>query len=64
MKDIIFIPNIDCGDDRNKPYHYSIKSWQQWAKQYDDVEIIEWVDPIMDPKQFPRAQFAFKRQRS
>ena len=49
---IVFIPNIDLGNSRNTPYHYSIKSWQKWAKQYDDVEVIEWTDPIMDPNEF------------
>ena len=52
MKNIVFIPNISLGNSRSTPYHYSIKSWQQWAQQYDDVEVIEWKDPIMDPKQF------------
>ena len=31
MNNIIFIVNIGGGDDRNKPYHYSIKSWKSWA---------------------------------
>tara|TARA_Y100000389_G_scaffold81086_1_gene77707 strand:- start:5665 stop:6429 length:765 start_codon:yes stop_codon:yes gene_type:complete len=49
---IVFIPNIDLGNNRSTPYHYSIKSWKQWAKQHDDIEIIEWTEPIMDPKEF------------
>ena len=49
---IVFIPNISLGDNRNTPYHYSIKSWNQWAEQYDDVQVIEWTEPIMDPKEF------------
>ena len=51
-KNIVFIPNVDLGNNRNTPYHYSIKSWEKWAEQYDDVQIIEWTDPIMDPNQF------------
>ena len=51
-KNIIFIPNIDMGDGRNSPYQYSVLSWQKWAKQYDDIEVIEWTDPIMDPQHF------------
>ena len=51
-KNIIFIPNINTGNNRNTPYHYSIKSWKKWAKQYDDIEVIEWDEPLMDPKQF------------
>jgi len=50
MPDIVFIPNINTGDKRNTPYHYSVKSWQKWAEQYDDVKVIEWTDPIMDPR--------------
>ena len=49
---IIFIPNINTGNDRNTPYHYSIKSWQKWSEQYDDVKVIEWDEPIMDPNEF------------
>ena len=50
---IVFIPNIDCGDNRNTPYHYSVKSYEKWAEQYDDVKVIEWTEPIMDIEQFP-----------
>jgi len=49
---IVFIPNISLGNNRNAPYHYSIKSWEQWAEQYNDIKVIEWTDPIMDPNQF------------
>lgn len=31
MKNIIFIVNIGGDDDRNKPYHFSIKCWKKWA---------------------------------
>ena len=31
MKNIVFIPNVDLGNGRNQPYHYSIKSWQKWC---------------------------------
>ena len=49
---IVFIPNIDLGNNRNTPYHYSIKSWRQWAKQYNDIKVIEWDEAIMDPNEF------------
>lgn len=49
---IVFIPNINLGNNRSTPYHYSIKSWKQWAEQYDNIEVIEWTDPLMDPDQF------------
>ena len=52
MKNIVFIPNIDCGNGRNKPYHYSVKSWENWAKQYDNIEIIECTEPVFDTKIF------------
>ena len=31
MKNIVFIVNIGGDDDRNKPYHFSIKCWKKWA---------------------------------
>ncbi len=49
---IVFIPNINLGNNRSTPYHYSISSWKKWSEQYDDIEVIEWTDPIMDPEQF------------
>ena len=51
-KNIIFIPNIDCGDGRSTPYHYSVKSYQNWAKQYDDIEVVEWTEPLIDVRKF------------
>ena len=60
-KNIVFIPNIsvddgsNLGTERSKPYHYSVKSWTKWAEQFDDIEVIEWKDPIMDPKVFPNS---------
>jgi len=49
---IVFIPNINLNDNRSNPYHYSIKSWKKWSEQYNNVKVIEWTDPIMDPNQF------------
>ena len=49
---IVFIPNINLGNSRNTPYHYSIKSWEKWSEQYDNVKIIEWDEAIMDPNEF------------
>ncbi len=48
---IVFIPNIDLGNGRNNPYHYSIKSWQKWCDK-NNVKLIEWKDPIIDPSHF------------
>lgn len=53
MKNIVFIPNIDCGDGRNNPYHYSINSYIKWSEQYDNIDVIEWTEPLMDTKEFP-----------
>jgi len=33
MNNIVFIVNIGGDDDRNKPYHFSIKSWKYWCKK-------------------------------
>ena len=35
MKNVVFIPNIDLGNDRSKPYEYSIKSWRKFCDKYD-----------------------------
>ena len=48
---IVFIPNIDTKNNRNRPYHFSINSWKKWAEKFDDVKVIEWTNPIMDPNQ-------------
>ena len=52
MKNIVFIPNINTGNNRNTPYHYSISSWKKWAEQFENIEVIEWDEPIMNPSQF------------
>ncbi len=48
MKNIVFIPNVDLGNGRNQPYHYSVKSWQVWCDR-NNVRLIEWKDVISDP---------------
>jgi hypothetical protein len=35
MKNVVFIPNIDLGDNRNEPYKYSIESWKHFCDKYD-----------------------------
>ena len=52
MKNVVFIPNIDLGNGRSTPYHYSVKSWQTWCDKHD-VELVEWTEPIMDHNNFP-----------
>jgi len=51
MADIVFIPNISTGDNRNHPYHYSVKSWMKWSEQYSDVRVVEWTQPLCPPSQ-------------
>lgn len=48
---IVFIPNISTGDGRNSPYHYSVKSWQKWAEQHNNVKVVEWTEPLMSPEE-------------
>ena len=52
MKNVVFIPNIDLGNGRSTPYHYSVKSWQTWCDKHD-VKLVEWTEPIMDHNNFP-----------
>lgn len=46
-KNIVFIPNIDLGNNRANSYHFSIKSWKYWCEKNDCV-LVEWNDPIFD----------------
>ena len=48
---IVFIPNIPTGDGRSTPYHYSVKSWQKWAEQFNNIQVIEWTEPICPPSE-------------
>ena len=43
MKNIVFIPNIDLGNNRNSSYHYSIDSWKAWCDK-NDCELLVWED--------------------
>ena len=52
MKNVVFIPNVDLGDKRATPYHYSVKSWQKWCDK-NDCELVEWTEPMMDTTTFP-----------
>ena len=51
-KNIVFIPNINLGNGRATPYHYSVKSWEKWCEK-NNCKMVEWTEPIMDFKQFP-----------
>ena len=52
MKNVVFIPNVDLGNNRSTPYHYSVKSWKKWCEM-NNCKLVEWKDPIMDSSQFP-----------
>ncbi len=43
MKNIVFIPNINLGDDRNRSYECSVKSWKHFCDKYD-CELLVWED--------------------
>lgn len=47
MANIIFIPNINTGDGRNTPYHYSVWSWTKWAEKFDNIKVVEWTEPMV-----------------
>ena len=51
MKNVVFIPNVDLGNGRSTPYHYSVKSWKKWCDM-NGVEFIEWTEPITDVSHF------------
>ena len=50
MKNVIFIPNIDLGDGRNKCYQYSVDSWSHFAKKHD-CELLVWEDLLYPVEQ-------------
>jgi lipopolysaccharide biosynthesis glycosyltransferase len=50
MKNVVFIPNIDLGNGRNKSYNYSIKSWKKWCDKHD-CELLVWEDLILPIEQ-------------
>jgi len=52
VKNVVFIPNVDLGNGRSTPYHYSVKSWKNWCDK-NDVICLEWTEPIMDSDTFP-----------
>ena len=47
MKNVVFIPNIELGDGRNNPYHYSVKSWKHWTEN-NDCELVV-LDELLYP---------------
>tara|TARA_Y100000034_G_scaffold113641_1_gene148873 strand:+ start:97 stop:864 length:768 start_codon:yes stop_codon:yes gene_type:complete len=42
MKNVVFMLNIDLGNGRSTPYHYSIKSWNKWCNKNEvDLFVLE-----------------------
>ena len=50
MANIVFIPNIETGDGRNTPYHYSVKSWSKWSEQYKDIKVVDNCMYVISPE--------------
>ena len=50
MRNVVFIPNIDLGDGRNKSYSYSINSWKHFCDLYD-CELVVWEDLLLPVEQ-------------
>ena len=49
-KNVVFIPNIDLEDGRNKSYSYSINSWKHFCDKYD-CELVVWEDLLLPVEQ-------------
>jgi hypothetical protein len=49
-KNVVFIPNIDLEDGRNKSYSYSINSWKLFCDKYD-CELVVWEDLLLPVEQ-------------
>jgi hypothetical protein len=45
MRNIVFIPNINLGDNRSNPYRYSIASWEKWCDK-NDCDLVVFDEPI------------------
>jgi hypothetical protein len=50
MRNVVFIPNIDLGNGRNKSYSYSINSWKHFCDKYD-CELVVWEDLLLPVEQ-------------
>jgi hypothetical protein len=47
---VVFIPNIDLGDNRNQSYSYSVNSWKYFCDKYD-CELVVWEDLLLPIEQ-------------
>ena len=56
-KDVVFMLNIDLGNGRSTPYHYSIKSWKKWCNK-NEVNLF-----VLEDLLFPvdRMKITFQR---
>lgn len=49
-RNVVYIQNVDLGNNRATPYHFSIKSWKAWCEK-NDVTFFEMTEPLYDPKE-------------
>ena len=54
MSNVVFIPNIDLGNGRNKSYSYSINSWKHFCDLYD-CELVVWESLLLPVEQITGA---------
>ena len=45
MRNVVFIPNINLGDNRSNPYRYSIASWEKWCDK-NNCDLVVFDEPI------------------
>jgi lipopolysaccharide biosynthesis glycosyltransferase len=50
MPNVVFIPNIDLGNNRNDSYKYSIKSWKYWCNIHN-CELVLFEDLLVPVEQ-------------
>ena len=44
-KNVVFMPYINLGDNRNESYDLSVKSWKQWCDK-NDVDLFVWDELV------------------
>ena len=52
MKNVVFIPNVDLGNGRSTPYHYSVKSWQKWCDK-NNCELFVLNEEVLPHSEMP-----------
>ena len=44
-KNVVFMPYINLGDNRNESYDLSVKSWKKWCDK-NDVDLFVWDELV------------------